>query len=71
MYCLVQAVLEPQQRHGFCVSVRLSRQLAGTTIRLMSQAAADLLDAQRPHTPEQSVEPVVMQHHDTHSQVAS
>jgi hypothetical protein len=71
MYYLVQAVLEPQQRHGFCVSVRLSGQLASTTIRLISQPAADLPDAQRPHTPEQSLEPVVMQHHDTGSQVVS
>lgn len=52
----VQAVLEPQQRHGFCVSVELSRQLAATTLRLILQSAADLPDAQRPHTPEQSTE---------------
>jgi hypothetical protein len=51
----VQAVMEPQQRHGFCVSVELSRQMAETTIRLVRWSAADLPEAHRPHTPEQSV----------------
>ena len=67
----VQAVLEPQQRHGFCVSVKLSRQLAGTTLRLISQSAADLPDAQRPHTPEQSAEPLAVQHLNAGSQAVS
>lgn len=38
-----QAVMERQQRHGFCVSADLSRQLAATTVRLIGSAnAADL-----------------------------
>jgi hypothetical protein len=67
LHPFVQAVLEPQQRHGFCVSVELSRQLAATTLQLMSRPATDLPDAQRPHTPEQGTEAVVMHHPDAGS----
>ncbi len=37
---LMQAAMEPQQRHGFCVSVRLSQGLAATTLRLLDPDAA-------------------------------
>lgn len=52
-----QAVLEPRQRHGFCVSEALSRELADTSVKLVDWPGAELRGDQRPATPEQIGEP--------------